>query len=42
MYEAYSEGGLQVLGLMTKVQRVEREKVVSYFEEEEEDIPDEQ
>ena len=32
-YEAYSEGGTQVLGLMTKMQRVEREKVTSYFEE---------
>lgn len=32
MYEAYSEGGTQVLGLMTKMQRVEREKITSYYE----------
>lgn len=35
-YEAYSEGGTQVLGLMTKNQRVEREKITSYYEEENE------
>jgi elongator complex protein 2 len=35
LYEAYSEGGTQVLGLMTKAHRVEREKVTSYYEEEE-------
>jgi elongator complex protein 2 len=35
LYEAYSEGGSQVLGLMTKAQLVEREKITSYFEEEE-------
>lgn len=34
LYEAYSEGGTQVLGLMTKAQRVEREKITSYYEEE--------
>lgn len=35
LYEAYSEGGTQVLGLMTKNQRVEREKITNYYEEEE-------
>ena len=34
LYETYAEGGVQVLGLMTKMQKVEREKVVSYYEEE--------
>lgn len=35
LYETYAEGGTQVLGLMTKMQRVEREKITNYFEEDE-------
>ena len=35
MYEAYAEGGTQVLGLMTKMQRVEREKITSYYDDDE-------
>lgn len=31
LYESYSEGGAQVLGLMTKMQRVEREKITNYY-----------
>lgn len=36
-YETYAEGGTQVLGLMTKMQRVEREKISSYYDDEEEE-----
>ncbi len=35
LYETYSEGGAQVLGLMTKMQRTEREKITNYYEEDE-------
>ena len=31
-YVAYTEGGVQVLGLMTKVQTVGREKITNYYE----------
>ena len=31
-----------MLGLMTKMQRVEREKITSYYEDEEEEAPEEE
>lgn len=33
-YETFTEGGTQVLGLMTKMQRVEREVISSYYADE--------
>ncbi len=33
LYETYSEGGVQVLGLMTKMQRVQRQKITTYYED---------
>ena len=32
LYTPYSEGGTQVLGLMTKMQKIEREKITSYYD----------
>jgi hypothetical protein len=37
LYETYTEGGQQVLGLMTKMERVHREKVVDYYNEDDEE-----